>query len=83
MHPKHIKAKAAAVFTTTVLLVAGMAAPSFASSTDPLNGAGSGLFTTLTSYLTTILVPAVIGLALVGIAVTLLMKWGKKGAKSG
>lgn len=80
---KNHKARAAALFSTTALLLVGMTAPALATSTDPLGGAGSGLFTTLTSYLTTILVPAVIGLAVVGIAVTLLMKWGKKGAKSG
>lgn len=58
------------------------AANAFALPVDPLSGAGDTFFTTLSGYLTTTLVPAVIGLAVIGIAVSMLIKWGKKGAKS-
>lgn len=69
------------------LVLSLVAAPSVAMAqttapVDPLNGAGSGLFDTLKGYLTGSLVPAVIALAVVGMAIGLLIKWGKKAKNS-
>jgi hypothetical protein len=65
---------------SVVLLGAGSA---FATtSTDPLGGAGDSFFTDLKDYLTGNLIPAVIGLAVIGVAVGMLIKWGKKGSKA-
>jgi hypothetical protein len=80
------RALAALALLVPVFVIAGLEAPSFATcdpTTDPTCGSGDSLFTTLTDYLTTHLVPLVVGLAVVGIAVSLLIKWGKKAAKSG
>lgn len=70
-----------AVGAMTLALVVGAPSAAFAQTTptDPLDGAGDSAFTDLKSYLTTKLIPAVIGLALVGLAAGLLFKWLRKG----
>jgi hypothetical protein len=67
------------------LMVGGSAVSAYADvpdPTDPLGGSGDSFFTTAKDYLTTHLIPAVIGLTLVGLAVGMLIKWGKKATKS-
>jgi hypothetical protein len=49
---------------------------------DPTGGAGDDLFTSLTSYLQDHLIAAVLALAVIGIIVGMVLKWGKKAAKS-
>lgn len=79
----HVRRVSAAV-SFAALMLFGMASAAFAQTgpTDPLGGAGDSFFSTISDYMKTKLVPAVILLALIGVAVTLLIKWGKKGAKS-
>jgi hypothetical protein len=76
------RARIATVLVSVAFVIAGAGAPAFATTTDPLGGAGDSFFTTLQGYLTSVLVPAVIALALIGVAVSMLLKWGKKAAKS-
>jgi hypothetical protein len=54
------------------------ASPSYATSTDPLDGGGDGIFTQLTAYLTGSLVAKVFALAVVSIAIGLVLKWVRK-----
>lgn len=70
--------KALASVALVVAFIVGGPSAAFATTTDPLAGGGDSLFTTLQSYLTGNLVPAVIGLAVVGMAIGLLIKWAKK-----
>jgi hypothetical protein len=58
--------------------VIGNVVPASAATTDPLGGAGDTMFVTLQGYLTSVLIPAVLGLAVIGIAVGLLIKYVKK-----
>lgn len=81
----HRVRNAAAATLVTLAFVIGGASSASAQTVDPadpLDGAGDGFFTTLTGYLTGSLIPAVIGLTVIGVAVAMLIKWGKKGAKS-
>jgi hypothetical protein len=63
-----------------VVVFGGVASAS--TTTDPLGGAGDGFFTQLKGYLTDHLIPSVITLAVIGVAVGMLIKWGKKGSKA-
>ena len=72
----HSRAVAAVSFVVAML---GAAAPSYATTpTDPLNGGGDTIFTTLTDYLTTSLVGKVFALAVVSIAIGLVLRWVRK-----
>jgi hypothetical protein len=79
-----VRRRVAVVLGTLAFVIAGGVGVASAQTTpvDPLDGAGDSFFTDLTSYLTGTLIPAVIGLALVGIAVGMLLRWGKKAVKS-
>lgn len=66
----------AVAFFLTVLGLSG--APAYATTTDPLNGGGDEIFTTLTDYLTGSLVAKVFALAVVSIAIGLVLKWVRK-----
>ncbi|MCU1592546.1 MAG: hypothetical protein JWP11_3802 [Frankiales bacterium] len=59
-------------------LFASAASPAMATETDPLNGGGDAIFTTLTDYLTTSLVGKVFALAVVSIAIGLVLRWVRK-----
>ena len=76
--------RAAGVIATLAFLVAGSATAANAStgSFDPTGGAGDTFFTNLTSYLQGHLIAAVLALAVIGVAVSMLLGWGKKAAKS-
>jgi hypothetical protein len=76
--------RAAGVLATLAFLVAGSATAANAStpSTDPTGGAGDTFFTSLTAYLQGHLIVAVLALAVIGVAVSMLLSWGKKAAKS-
>ncbi|MBN9326846.1 MAG: hypothetical protein BGO38_05360 [Cellulomonas sp. 73-145] len=65
-----------------VTVLAPEAAFATTPSTDPTGGAGDTFFTSLTSYLQGHLIVAVLGLAVIGISVGMLLGWGKKAAKS-
>jgi hypothetical protein len=66
--------------TMFVLTVLGLGvAPAYASTTtDPLDGGGDAIFTTLTDYLTGSLVAKVFALAVVSIAIGLVLRWVRK-----
>lgn len=66
---------AVVAFLTVLLLTAG---PANAQATDPLNGGGDTIFSTLTSFIQTSLVGKVFALAVVSIAVGMVLKWVKK-----
>lgn len=66
-------------------LVVGSAVPSMAVTpdpADPLAGGGDGIFTGLTAYLTTHLVPLVFGLAIISISIGLVLRWVKKAVRA-
>lgn len=63
-------------FLTVLVLTAGPANAS--TPTDPLNGGGDTIFSTLTSFIQTSLVGKVFALAVVSIAVGMVLKWVKK-----
>lgn len=62
----------------TALSLLGAGSASAQTATDPLDGGGDAIFTTLTSYLTTSLVGKVFALAVVSIAIGLVLRWVKK-----
>lgn len=77
-----LRGRIAAVVVTLAFAIGGSASSAFAVVTDPTAGAGDTFFTTLSGYLTTYLIPAVLTLTVIGVAVSMLLKWGKRAAKS-
>lgn len=77
-----LRGRAAVLFALVAVLIGGGQAAAFAQTTpadtDPLNGGGDAIFTTLQTYLQTHLVTLVFGLAVVSIAVGLVLRWVKK-----
>ncbi|HVX09205.1 hypothetical protein [Humibacter sp.] len=69
------------VLAVSAFLALFSAGPSFATSTDPTGGAGDTFFSSLTSYLQSHLIVAVLGLAVIGVIVAMILKWGGKAAK--
>lgn len=53
-----------------------------APGTDLTNGAGDTFFSTITSYFTSDVLPAVLVLLALMVGVGVLIKWGKRAAKS-
>jgi len=75
---RHAMRRAAAI-VGVFMSVLTFGVPAFAdTTTDPTAGAGTGLFTTLQTYLTSNLIPAFFGLAAVGLIIGLVVKWVKK-----
>jgi type IV secretory pathway VirB2 component (pilin) len=70
-------ALSSALVTVSFVLMGNVSAAN-ATTVDPLDGAGDGIFTTLSGYLTTKLIPAVLALAVIGIGVGLLIKYVRK-----
>lgn len=77
-----IRRRAALVMLTMALFTAGGIAPSFASTTDLTNGAGDTFFSTITSYFTANVLPKVLILLALMVGVGVLIKWGRRAAKS-
>ena len=74
---------AGGLITAAFLVVgAGTAANASTGSSDPTGGAGATFFSSLTSYLQDNLIVSVLALAVIGVAVGMLLSWGKKAAKS-
>lgn len=69
-------------FATAAFAIAGAGSAQAAEGDDPTGGAGATFFSTITDYLTGNLIAAVLGLAVIGVVVSLIIKWGKKAAKS-
>jgi len=76
---------------TSVAMIAGsavttiglMATPVFAASVDPsVSAAVTAGFTDTTTLLTTVLIPALLGLVVIGIAVRVGVKYLRRGASS-
>lgn len=65
-------------FMAAMVSVPGAAFAQTDAPSDPLAGGGDGIFTQLTSYLQTHLVPAVMALAVVSIAIGLVLRWVRK-----
>lgn len=85
---RRARGRISAVLVTAAFLVAGAGVPAFASvgtvvdPTDPTGGSGDTFFSSLTTYLQSHLIAAVLTLAVVGVSVSMLLAWGKKAAKS-
>lgn len=78
-----VKRRVALISATVALLTLAGSTASYADTpTDPTGGAGASFFTSVTSYLQNNLIAAVLGLAVIGVIVSMIIKWGKKAAKS-
>lgn len=62
--------------------VLGYASPASASAVDPTGGAGGDILADASSWITGQGVPLIVGLLVIGIIVSLLVKFAKRGAKS-
>jgi hypothetical protein len=76
------KTVAGALLSVAFLVAGPVVAASASTSTDPTDGAGTSLFTTLGDYLKDHLIAAFFGLAVIGIIVGMALSWARKGAKS-
>jgi hypothetical protein len=70
-----------AVISAVMIPTLGIGAAG-ATTTDLTNGAGDTFFSTITSYFTGDVLPAVLVLLALMVGVGVLIKWGKRAAKS-
>lgn len=80
---KRSRSRIAAVLVSIAFLLVGSAtAASATPSTDLTDGAGDTFFSTITAYFTGDVLPAVLVLLALMVGVGVLIKWGKRAAKS-
>jgi hypothetical protein len=79
-----LRSRIAAGTLIVAALVIGAVSPASAStsSTDLTGGAGDTFFTTITAYFTGHVLPSVLVLLALMVGVGVLIKWGKRAAKS-
>ena len=80
-----IRTRIGAVLATLAFIVGVPVASASAtapSGTDLTDGAGDTFFSTITSYFTSDVLPAVLVLLALMVGVGVLIKWGKRAAKS-
>lgn len=70
--------RAATALTTSAVLVGAGSVPSYATTTDPLNGAGTDLVGSLLENFTTYVIPAVGGVILAVYAFKMIVKLGTR-----
>jgi hypothetical protein len=80
---KKILASVLGLPALAMVLLMGSGGTAFATApADPTGGAGDTFFTGIQDYLTGHLIVLVLGLAVIGVIIGLVIKWGKKAAKS-
>jgi len=76
---KGILAKASAASLVASVVVLSFCSGAFAAvSTDPLNGASSGVQAGLQAFIETNLVPLIVAFLVIGVAAGLLIRWVRK-----
>lgn len=79
-----LRSRIAAIVITVAAFTVATIAPASATppDTDLTDGAGDTFFSTITSYFTGDVLPAVLVLLALMVGVGVLIKWGKRAAKS-